>query len=129
MRTREVAARPRRRIPNGVRWLAAAAVAGLAIGLTVQFGQDRPLPALRGGASAVAKLRAPDPPSLKQQLIRELEATGLHVKGYESFGREGIDADLPSPLPDSVRVILERYGIPEPVDHVLRVEIEPTATP
>src|SRR6516165_9808155 len=60
------AAGPLRRMPRAARWLAAAAVAGLAIGLTLQLSPHRPTPVLRGGAS-VTRIGATDPPALQQQ--------------------------------------------------------------
>jgi hypothetical protein len=34
-----------------------------------------------------------------------------------------VDARLPQPLPDAIRAILAKYGIPVPPDGVMRVEI------
>jgi len=58
-------------------------------------------------------------------LIRELKAQACGRAGYESFGRQGVDADLPTPLPGQVREILARHGITPPADNVLQLEIEP----
>ena len=86
-------------------------------------------PVERGASTGIVRLRAPDPMSLKRELMQELEGAGVHVTGYESFGRLGIDADLPTPLPEAVRAVLARHGIVPPHDSVLQVEIEPAESP
>lgn len=118
---------PRR---SGVRWapwLAAAAVGGLAVGLVLQMRAVAPLDALpaieRAGPAAPFRIESPEPAALKQQLLSQLRAAGIEARGYESLGAQGIDADLPSPLPDAVRQILQSHGIPVPEDGVLLVEI------
>ena len=110
-------------------WLAAAAMACIAVGLTLQWTNRSIPPVVRGERSGIVRLRAPDPVSLKRELIRELEGAGVHATGYESFGRLGIDADLPRPVPDAVRAVLARHGIAPPDDSVLQVEIDPAESP
>ena len=78
---------------------------------------------VRGTPDGIVRVTAPDPASLKQQLIEELRAAGVNATGYEVLGRQGVDADLPQPLTDAVRRVLDKHGIPPPQDGVLRVEI------
>jgi hypothetical protein len=110
-------------------WLAAAALACVAVGLTFQWSNRSMPPVVRGERSGIVRLRAPDPVSLKRELIQELQGAGVHATGYASFGRLGIDADLPRPLPEAVRAVLARHGIAPPDDFVLQVEIEPAEPP
>lgn len=116
--------------PGGAGWyrrfpalLAAAAIAGLAVTVTLQLRTELPSAVTRGSAAAV-RIRDPHPQLLQQQLIRELKSAGVQVRSYESFGRPGIDAELPAPLPLNVREILVRHGIPAPQDNVLQLEID-----
>jgi hypothetical protein len=107
-------------------WAAAALAIGvLALGWHLRPA-DAPQEVLRGSPDGVAHLEAADPRALKQQIINELRAAGVDATGYEQLGVNGIDADLPQPLPDGARRVLEQHGIPVPRDGVLRVEI---ATP
>jgi hypothetical protein len=71
------------------------------------------------------RLRAADPQALKRTLLEELRAAGVQATGYERLGVPGIDADLPMPVPDRVRAVLDRHRIPIPPDGVLRIEIVP----
>ena len=114
-----------RRLPA---FLAAAAIAGLAVTVALQMRTESPPPVTRGSASAIARIHSEHPKELQQHLIRELKAAGVQARGYESFGRPGIDADLPVPLTSAVREILERNGITPPRDNVLQLEID-AATP
>ena len=119
-----VAVRPRR-------WpalLAAAAIAGLAVGLSLQMRSKPAPPATRGAPGEIARIKVADPSRLKLELIRELRAAGIEAHGYQSLGREGIDADLPAPLSPAALEVLTRHGIALPAGSVLQVEIEP-ATP
>jgi hypothetical protein len=114
-----------RRLPA---FLAAAAIAGLAVTVTLQMRTESPTPVTRASASGIARIHDEHPKELQQQLIRELRSAGVQARGYESFGRPGIDADLPAPLPSAVREILARHGIAPPKDNVLQLEID-AATP
>jgi hypothetical protein len=112
------------------RWpafLAAAAIAAVGVGVALHMRGTSPAFVTRGAASAIVRIRDRNPKQLQQELIRELEEAGVSARGYESFGRPGIDADLPSPLPAGVREILGRHGIAPPADDVLRLEIERAA--
>jgi hypothetical protein len=80
-------------------------------------------PVVRGTPDGIVRISAPDPVALKQQLIEELRAAGVSATGYELLGRHGVDADLPQPLTDAVRGVLEKHRIPAPPEGVLRVEI------
>ena len=78
--------------------------------------------------SGVFVLRSADPARVQRDLLGELRAAGVTAAGYERLGREGIDADLPRPLPERVRATLERHHIPLPADGTLQIEIVPPAT-
>lgn len=80
---------------------------------------------VRGPAAEVVTLRAADPLALKRRLLEELRAAGVEATGYERLGAQGIDADLPTPLPDRVRAVLHRHDIALPSDGALRIEILP----
>jgi hypothetical protein len=110
-----------RRLPA---FLAAAAIAGLAVTVTLQMRTKTPTSVIRGPSSGIARIRDEHPKELQQQLIRELKSAGVQARGYESFGRPGIDADLPTPLPLEVREILAHHGIAPPQDNVLQLEID-----
>lgn len=104
--------------------LAAAAIAGLAVTVTLQLRTESATQVTRGSSSEIARIQNQHPRELQQQLIRELEAVGVHARGYEAFGRPGIDADLPVPLPQAVHEILSRHGISAPKGNLLQVEID-----
>ncbi len=111
--------------PSG--WNAGFAVATLAaiaiaVGFYMQASVDTGV-VVRGTPDGIARITAPDPASLKQQLIEDLRAAGVSATGYEVLGRHGVDADLPQPLTDAVRSVLDKHHIPPPQDGVLRVEI------
>lgn len=122
-----------RSTPRWLPWLAAAAVAGLAIGLGLQMRSTLPPDALpvieRAGPLTPFRLAAEDPAALKQQILAELRAAGVEARGYEALGAQGIDADLPRPLTDAVRRVLQTHGIPVPEDGVLLLEIVERETP
>lgn len=46
------------------------------------------------------------------QLLDELRAAGVRATGYDQLGVEGIDADLPKPVPPRVRDVLTRHRRP-----------------
>lgn len=70
-----------------------------------------------------ARLHAADPAALKQQLVDELRAAGIEAIGYDRLGLSGVDAKLPTPVPEAVRATLAKYAIGVPADGVVRVEI------
>ena len=114
------------------RWplqLAAASIVCLAVGVQLHSRLNEPAETLRSAGTGIVRISAADPVQLKSDLIRELRAAGVQATGYESFGRQGIDADLPSPLPAAVREILDRHGLPAPRDNVLQVEIDRAGSP
>jgi hypothetical protein len=111
------------------RWVAwAAALACVAVGVSLQL-RNPATPVVRGDAAGVVHVRSRDPLQLKNDLLRELNAAGLAATGYATPGRQGIDADVPSPLPDPVRKVLERHAIPVPQGTVLQIEIESDSGP
>jgi hypothetical protein len=116
---------------SGRGWVAA----GIAIGVLALGWQFRvPLSkSVVGGPPAapapapITRLHAADPAALKQQLVDELRAAGIEAIGYDRLGLSGVDANLPTPVPDAVRATLEKYAIGVPADGVVRIEITPTA--
>jgi hypothetical protein len=82
---------------------------------------------VRGAPAEIVTLQASDPIALKRTLLEELRAAGVKATGYERLGVQGIDADLPTPIPDRVRAVLGRHHIGTPPDAVLRIEIRPAA--
>jgi hypothetical protein len=113
--------------PRTVLWrwpaLVAAGLAGVALVAGLLFRS--PEPTVRSGAGEIVRLTAADPSVTAERILHDLRAAGVEATAYERLGRHGIDADLPQPLPSSVRSVLRRHGIPEPSDGVLQVEIEP----
>jgi len=73
----------------------------------------------------IVRIQSADPIALKRMLLDELRAAGIEATGYERLGVQGIDADLPQPLPENVRAILNRHGIEAPRDGTLQIEIAP----
>jgi hypothetical protein len=113
-----------------LRWVAlAAAVVCVAIGVSLQMRTGPATIVVRGDTSAVVHLRTRHPLRLKQDLLRELNAVGVRATGYESLGRQGIDAEVPVPLPEAVRRVLERHAIPQPAGNVLQLDIESDRDP
>jgi hypothetical protein len=110
-------------------WPALGAVTALACAAVISVIVLRPTPEItRSAGGGVFVLRAAEPARVQRELLDELRAAGVHANGYERLGREGIDADLPQPVPDRVRAMLERYHIPLPAEGTLQVEIAPTGT-
>jgi len=112
---------------SGRGWVAAA----IAIGVLVLGWQFRvPLtqgvvggPPASPAPSQTARLHAADPAALKQQLVEELRAAGVDAIGYDRLGLSGVDAKLPTPVPDAARATLEKYAIGVPGDGIVRIEI------
>jgi hypothetical protein len=106
------------------RALAAAAVlAFVAIGLSLflHIGNEREI--YRGTHDGVVTIEAANPATLKSELIAELRAAGIAATGYERFGLQGVDAELPEPVTPQVRAVLRKHHLPVPEDGVLKVEI------
>ena len=124
----QLAKRTRRRLPaiGGVAALAAS-VAGIAVAL---FLHGRPQTEhLRGTREQVIRIEAADPTALKMQLLDELRAAGVRATGYDQLGVEGIDADLPEPVPPRVREVLTRHQLSVPTNGILRIEIAAPSKP
>jgi hypothetical protein len=102
--------------------LAAAALGAFAFGLAWQF-RPTEAPVVRDAQAAPSLIQASRPVELQQRILAELRAAGVDATGYESLGVHGIDADLPQPVPDAVRRILDAHGVPLPSDGALRIEI------
>ena len=108
-------------------------VAALAVGVLVLGWKLRPAdviaPVAPGSANSnastdgIVRLKAADPRSLRLQIVEELRLAGAPASGYEQLGVEGIDADLPHPVPESVGKVLERHSVPVPRDGTLRIQI------
>jgi hypothetical protein len=108
-------------------------VAALAVAVLVLGWKLRPAegiaPAAPGSAhgtastDGVVRLKSADPRSLRLQIVEELRAAGAPASGYEQLGVEGVDADLPRPVPESVGKVLERHSVPVPRDGTLRIQI------
>ncbi|MFZ0501283.1 MAG: hypothetical protein WAM52_19290 [Steroidobacteraceae bacterium] len=121
----QLARRTRRRL-SAIGGLAAlaASVAGIAITLLLH---GRPQTEhVRATREQVIRIEAADPSALKMQLLDELRAAGVRATGYDQLGVEGIDADLPKPVPPRVRDVLTRHHLTVPSNGVLRIEIAPS---
>ncbi len=119
----------RRRSPGRPRapnvWLrmgVAAGIVGIAL-LTAREWLPNRQPDVLRGRDEVFRLQAQDPRQLKQQILTDLKAAGVPATGYEALDAQGIDADLPEPVPARIGGVLRKYGIPAPTDGSLRVEI------
>ena len=122
----------RRRLmrPTGIGGLAlAASLACLAVALTFLLHGTPQTQHLRGAHEEVVRIEAADPTALKMQILQELRAVGVTATGYEQLGVEGIDADLPEPVPPRVREVLTRHHVSVPSDGVLKIEITAPSAP
>ncbi|HUA23063.1 MAG TPA: hypothetical protein VMA54_03030 [Steroidobacteraceae bacterium] len=117
--------------PAAIRALVAlaASVAGIAVALTVFLHGTPRTEQLRGPREEVLHIQSADPTALKMQILDELRAAGIRATGYEQLGVEGIDANLPEPVPPQVRAVLTRHHLNVPDNGVLRIEIAAPATP
>jgi hypothetical protein len=107
----------------------AAALAGIAVALTVFFHAAPRQEHLRSVGESVIRIEAADPAALKMEILDELHAAGVVATGYEGLGVEGIDAQLPTPVPPRVRDVLTRHRLNAPNNGVLRIEIAAPGTP
>jgi hypothetical protein len=98
-------------------------VAFLAIGLTLFLRTGSEQEIYRGTHEGVVTIEAASPATFKNELIAQLRAAGIAATGYERFGLQGVDAELPNPISPQVRAVLERHHLPVPQDGVLKVEI------
>lgn len=125
--------RRRRRLmrPAGVAgWMAlAASLAGVAVALALLLHGGPQKEHFRGTPESVVRIEAADPTALKMQILDELRAAGVSATGYEALGVEGIDADLPQPVPPRVREVLARHHLTAPEGRELRIEIAAPAAP
>ena len=116
--------------PTGIGGLAlAAGVACIAVALTFLLHNTPQTQHLRGAHENVVRIETADPTALKMQILQELRAAGVTATGYEQLGVEGIDADLPKPVPPRVRDVLTRHHLSVPSDGVLKIEITAPSTP
>ena len=107
---------------QGLAALASAASVLLVLGFLLR---DRP-PApetVRSGPGGIVRIEAKGAHELQHAIEGELRAAGVAVVVYDRLGSFGLDADLPTPVSDEVRKILDRYRIPVPEDGVLKVEL------
>ena len=107
----------------------AATLACVAIALAIFLRPVAELERVRGGPDGTALIEVADPIALKTELLKELRAAGISATGYERFGVQGIDADLPRPVPESVRAVLRKHHLEVPADGVLKIEIIRPDTP
>lgn len=115
-----------RRLRSAPGWrplLATAALAILGFGLVWMLRVPGDTEVLRGSADGVVRLEARDPAGLQRRILTDLQTAGVAATAYEALDVQGIDADLPQPLPPAVAHVLESHGIPPPADGVLRIEI------
>ena len=103
------------------------AVACSALVVFILWHSPRQAEVVRGAPGEIVTLQASDPSALKRTLLNELRAAGVEATGYERLGVQGIDADLPTPVPARVHAVLDRHHIRTPPDAVLRIEILPAA--
>jgi hypothetical protein len=107
----------------------AAALAGIAVALAVFFHGAPRTEHLRSARDNVIRIAAADPAALKMEILGELRAAGVAATGYQGLGFEGIDAQLPQPLPPSVRDVLTRHHLSTPENGELRIEIAAPGAP
>jgi hypothetical protein len=113
---------PRRK--TGLMAIAAGVALTLTTGLLIRMQTTQPdHEVVRGVEGDVVRLLAADPAALKGRILEALRAAGVEATGYEALGVHGIDADLPRPLTPAASRVLAQFGIPEPADGVLRIEI------
>ncbi len=105
-----------------LRMCLAAGFVGVAVLAAWQWLPNRQPEVVRGHDETF-QLQAQDPRQLKQQILLDLKDAGVTATGYTSLGAEGIDADLPEPVPAQIQSVLRKYTIPIPTDGTLRVEI------
>lgn len=103
--------------------LAAAGVAFLGVGIAWMIRDAGDADVVRGARERIVRLEAGDPGALQRQILAELRAAGAEASGYEALGVQGIDAELPRPVPAAVARVLEVHGIEVPDDGVLLIEI------
>jgi len=128
----ELTRRARRPLrPAAIRALVAlaAGIAGVAVALAVFLHGAPRTEHLRGPREQVFRIQSGDPTALKMQILDELNAAGVRATGYEQLGVEGIDANLPEPVPPRVRAVLTRHHLNVPTNGVLRIEIAAPAAP
>lgn len=109
---------------SGRGWVAAAIAVGV-LALAWQFRVPLSDDVARAVLAGPTRLQAADPSAQKQQIVEELRAAGVDAIGYDRLGSSGVDAQLPQPVPQPVRAVLEKHGIALPADGVVRVEIMP----
>jgi hypothetical protein len=109
--------------------LAYAAVACVVVGIALLMRPVADTEVVRGARDGIVTIEAVDPGALKAQLLAELRAAGASATGYERFGRQGIDAELPQPLNDRIRAVLEKHHLEEPADGTLKIEIAVLSKP
>lgn len=112
------------------RWIGlAASLVGIGAALALFLRGTPPTEHVRSAHESVSRIEAADPTALKVEILDELRAAGVTATGYEALGIEGIDAQLPRPVPPRVRDVLTRHHLSVPGNGVLRIEIAAPSTP
>lgn len=107
----------------------AASLAGIAVALAVFLHSAPQAQHLRSARENVIRIEAADPTALKTEILDELRTAGVAATGYKELGIEGIDAQLPEPVPPRVRDVLTRHHLTVPSDGALRIEIAAPSAP
>lgn len=107
---------------QGLAALASAASVLLVLGFLLRDRAPAP-ETVRSGPGGIVRLEAKGAHELQHAIEAELRAAGIAVVVYDRLGSFGLDADLPTPVSDEVRRILDRHRIPVPEDGVLKVEL------
>ena len=106
----------------------AAAIAFVSVGLFLLLQPSDPQEIVRGSHDGIVTIEAANPVASRDRIVSELRAVGISATGYERLGMQGLDADLPKPIPAPVREVLDEHRLPVPGDGVLKVEIATPST-
>lgn len=109
----------------------AAGLAGIAVALAMFLQGVPQTQHFRGARKTenIIHIEAADPTALKMEILDELRTAGVSATGYERLGVEGINADLPKPVPPRVRDVLTRHHLGVPSSSELRIEIAAPSAP
>ena len=112
------------------RWTALAACFTLAaVGISWYLNPGAPSMVMRSAQGGIARVEVADPAAEQGAFIAALRAAGATVRSYQMLGRFGVDADLTRPISAEVRVRLDSYHVPVPVDGELQIEFVEKRSP